>query len=335
MAEKGRSKGPQRRSAKDSPYAGPATCLRCNQEFHTPGSLIFRGGCQKQERAGCRYPSRSPAAPGYVGARERGVSDETADGDLPGGSSASALESPPAGIQPWGERSLVWDCRQTSRPASSWPWPSAGARQPPAGSGPTPRWTAGGSSRLCRPGVAVVQPMVGLGEHRGQPQHAHPPQAQTDPVPVGGQVLVQQLLEPHLLQLGQQQGNVIDTFCEKAHAFGPGQSSRRLAPRLPLPHCPSRRAPAVGSSGISAGESLRPYHNCWNSSKFERTVSYHFGSVRYYTGINRCILHSRRLGTTSPPAVARDLERPKEILLKTLAEEEGVFPSVSLSTNAR
>ena len=33
MRRKGTPKGPQRRSAKDSPYAGPTQCLRCDQEF--------------------------------------------------------------------------------------------------------------------------------------------------------------------------------------------------------------------------------------------------------------------------------------------------------------
>jgi hypothetical protein len=33
MSRKGRRKAPQRRAPKDSPYAGPATCLRCDREF--------------------------------------------------------------------------------------------------------------------------------------------------------------------------------------------------------------------------------------------------------------------------------------------------------------
>jgi hypothetical protein len=33
MSRKGPRKGPQRRAPKGSPYAGPATCLRCDQEF--------------------------------------------------------------------------------------------------------------------------------------------------------------------------------------------------------------------------------------------------------------------------------------------------------------
>jgi hypothetical protein len=32
-ARKGQPKGPQRRTPKDSPYAGTVTCLRCDQEF--------------------------------------------------------------------------------------------------------------------------------------------------------------------------------------------------------------------------------------------------------------------------------------------------------------
>jgi hypothetical protein len=33
MSRKGPRKGPQRRAPKGSPYAGPAMCLRCDQEF--------------------------------------------------------------------------------------------------------------------------------------------------------------------------------------------------------------------------------------------------------------------------------------------------------------
>jgi hypothetical protein len=33
MSRKGPLKGPHRRAPKDSPYAGPVTCLRCDQEF--------------------------------------------------------------------------------------------------------------------------------------------------------------------------------------------------------------------------------------------------------------------------------------------------------------
>ena len=33
MSQNGRRKAPQRRAPKDSAYAGPATCLRCDQEF--------------------------------------------------------------------------------------------------------------------------------------------------------------------------------------------------------------------------------------------------------------------------------------------------------------
>ena len=65
---------------------------------------------------------------------------------------------------------------------------------------------------LLRPGLDMVQPMVGLRQNMRQPKHTHPAQAEARPVAVGGKVLVQQGLYPHALQLGQQQGDVIDTF---------------------------------------------------------------------------------------------------------------------------
>jgi hypothetical protein len=44
---------------------------------------------------------------------------------------------------------------------------------------------------LFRPRFDVVQPMVGFGEDVRQPEHAHPAQAEANPVPVGGKMLVQ------------------------------------------------------------------------------------------------------------------------------------------------
>jgi hypothetical protein len=115
--------------------------------------------------------------------------------------------------------------------------------------------------------------MVGFGEQMGQPEHAHPSQAQADPVTLGGQGLVQPRLAPHPLQRGQEQGKVIDTCRGQGQVLGHGHSSLRLAPRRQLSHGPAIGVPAVGSSRISAVESERPYHNARNCSKFARPVS--------------------------------------------------------------
>jgi hypothetical protein len=98
---------------------------------------------------------------------------------------------------------------------------------------------------LFGPGGDMVQPMVGLRKDMGQPDHADPAQAEAHPVAMGGKMLVQQSLYPHPLQLGQQQGNIIDTFRGQGQALGHPARSLRLAPRLRPPHCPSR--------GVAAG----------------------------------------------------------------------------------
>jgi hypothetical protein len=54
----------------------------------------------------------------------------------------------------------------------------------------------------------------------GQPHHGHPPEAEAHPVAMGGKVFVQERLHPHALELGSQQGNVIDPFT--ANGQGPG-----------------------------------------------------------------------------------------------------------------
>jgi hypothetical protein len=50
----------------------------------------------------------------------------------------------------------------------------------------------------------MVQLMIGLREHVGPPEHGHPAQADAYPVAVAGKMLVQQGLEFHAFQLGEQ-----------------------------------------------------------------------------------------------------------------------------------
>ena len=98
-----------------------------------------------------------------------------------------------------------------------------------------------------RPGFDVVQPMVGFGEDVGQPEPAHPAQAKADPVTVGGKRLVQQGWHPYALQLGQQPGDIIDTFRGEGQVLSQGSRSLRLEPRIRPPLYPSMEVSAVGS----------------------------------------------------------------------------------------
>ena len=74
---------------------------------------------------------------------------------------------------------------------------------------------------LFGPGGHVVQPMVALGENMRQPEHAHPAQAQAHPVTMSRKMLVQQGLEPHAVELGQQHRNVIDAFTDNGSGSRP------------------------------------------------------------------------------------------------------------------
>ena len=89
---------------------------------------------------------------------------------------------------------------------------------------PLPYTAAQGMPPLLRPGLHVVQPMVGLREHMGQPDHGHSVQAEAHPVAVRRKVLVQQGLDPHPFQLGQHQGDVIDAFTDNGQSLGPAET---------------------------------------------------------------------------------------------------------------
>jgi hypothetical protein len=88
---------------------------------------------------------------------------------------------------------------------------------------------------LFGPGGDVVEPMVALGEDMGQPEHAHPPQAQAHPVAMGGNMCVQPGLEPPALQMGQSQGKIIDAFRRQGQGLGHGSRTLPLEPRI-RPH---------------------------------------------------------------------------------------------------
>ena len=63
---------------------------------------------------------------------------------------------------------------------------------------PLPGAAAQGVAPLLGPGLDMAQPMIGLREDMGQPDHQYPAQAEADPVAMGRKVLVQQGLESHL-----------------------------------------------------------------------------------------------------------------------------------------
>jgi hypothetical protein len=96
---------------------------------------------------------------------------------------------------------------------------------------------------LFGPGSDVVESMVALGEDRGQPEHTHPPQAQTHPVAMSGKMFVQSGLEPYALQMGQSQGNIIDAFRRQGQGLGHG--SRPTGTPSTTPLCGAIRGPAV------------------------------------------------------------------------------------------
>ena len=83
---------------------------------------------------------------------------------------------------------------------------------------------------LFGPGDHVVQPMVPLGENMRQPEHAHPAQGQAHPVTMGREMLVQQGLEPHTVELGQQHRNAIDAFTDNGQSLGHGAPPLRPRP---------------------------------------------------------------------------------------------------------
>jgi hypothetical protein len=70
----------------------------------------------------------------------------------------------------------------------------------------------------------MMQPRVCFRPHGGQPDHADPAQTEAHPVAMAGEVLIQQGLHAHPRQLGQQQGDVIDTFADDAQSLGHAES---------------------------------------------------------------------------------------------------------------
>jgi hypothetical protein len=89
---------------------------------------------------------------------------------------------------------------------------------------------AQGVQALFGPGFHVVQPMIRLGEDMGQPEECDPTQTQPHLVAVGGEVFVQQGLPAHAVELGQQQGNVIDACTANGQGLGHGALPLRPRP---------------------------------------------------------------------------------------------------------
>jgi hypothetical protein len=68
---------------------------------------------------------------------------------------------------------------------------------------------------LRRPRFHVIQPMIGLGEARGQPPHGDPAEAQAHPVAMGGTGLVSQGWHPQAVTRCHQERPVIDACTAK------------------------------------------------------------------------------------------------------------------------
>ncbi len=69
------------------------------------------------------------------------------------------------------------------------------------------------------PLLHAIHAVICLREDMGQPDHAQCSHAQSFPVTVGGNVLVQQLNQFHALHVRDQQRNIIHTFCLYAQAL--------------------------------------------------------------------------------------------------------------------
>ena len=76
-----------------------------------------------------------------------------------------------------------------------------------------------GRQPLRDPRLDVAQAVIGFREDESQPPTRHLAQAQALPVPMGGEVGIQQRGHLHLLQLGQQHGNVIYTLMGYTQLF--------------------------------------------------------------------------------------------------------------------
>jgi hypothetical protein len=82
-----------------------------------------------------------------------------------------------------------------------------------------PKASTQGRQALACPALHMVKSMVGLGKNMGQPHHGYLPKAQSLPVAMGWNVLVQQGLDPHSFQCRQQHGNIINAFIFYNHWF--------------------------------------------------------------------------------------------------------------------
>jgi hypothetical protein len=88
------------------------------------------------------------------------------------------------------------------------------------GRDPLARATAQGVEPLLGPGLDMVQPVVRLRQNMAQPDGGHPAQVEAHPVAGGRTMLVQPGRHPHPLQLGQHQGDIVDTFPENRQSLG-------------------------------------------------------------------------------------------------------------------
>src|SRR5882672_10494631 len=75
-----------------------------------------------------------------------------------------------------------------------------------------------------RPRLDMAHPVIGLRENEGHPNTDYLTQTQALPVAVGGKASVQQLRHLHPLELGQQQGHIIDSFVTDGKLLGHAES---------------------------------------------------------------------------------------------------------------
>jgi hypothetical protein len=74
------------------------------------------------------------------------------------------------------------------------------------------------------PGFARHHAVVTPGQNRAEPDRAHPAQAETGPVAVGGKMGVSQRRQTHPLHLLKQQRNVVDALCDDSRYLMHAQS---------------------------------------------------------------------------------------------------------------
>ena len=80
------------------------------------------------------------------------------------------------------------------------------------------------------PALHLIHPMISFRHDMGQPDRCRPAQAHSLPVAMRLEVGIQQLRQTHLVTVGQQEWNIVHSFCYYTHLFCHADS---------LPHFPN------------------------------------------------------------------------------------------------